>query len=92
MAFAQFEKDFGYLMPFIKRVTEAARAFPDLAAREELSQLVSGEEARWARIADLLAGGSPASKSSTTASATLPQTADTPSFAFTVGSLRKAGP
>ena len=90
MGFEQFEKDFGYLMPFIKKVTDAARAFPDIAAREELSQLVAGEEARWSRIGELLAGGPAPSTSSAAATATT-SAPQPPAFTFTVGSLRNEG-
>jgi hypothetical protein len=52
-----FDKDFGYLMPFLERVARAAGELEDVAAREELSQLLADEKARWARIRELLAGG-----------------------------------
>ena len=56
MAASGFEKDFGYLMPFIEKVAEAANAMGDAAAREELKRLVAGERARWLRIQELLSG------------------------------------
>lgn len=53
-----FEKDLGYLMPFLEKVTAAAEELPDAAARDELRRLMADEKARWARIRDLL-GGAP---------------------------------
>jgi hypothetical protein len=51
-----FEKDFGYLMPFLDKVAAAAGELPDVAAREELSRLVAEEKVRWERIRELLRG------------------------------------
>ncbi|MCP3097585.1 hypothetical protein LZ198_01705 [Myxococcus sp. K15C18031901] len=51
-----FEKDLGYLMPFLDRVAAAASGLPDPAAREELARLMSEEKARWQRIQALLQG------------------------------------
>ena len=56
MAGGEFDKDFGYLMPFLDKVTAAARGLSDPAAREELTQLVGGEKERWTRIRQLLSG------------------------------------
>jgi hypothetical protein len=56
MAANQFEKDFGYLMPFLEKVAEAANTIADPAAREELKRLVAGEQTRWLRIRELLSG------------------------------------
>ncbi len=56
MAGDQFEKDFGYLMPFLDKVAEAANSIQDQAAREEFIRLVGGEKARWTRIRQLLSG------------------------------------
>jgi hypothetical protein len=53
-----FDKDFGYLMPFLDRVSAAAAELSDAAAREELVRLMAEEKARWARIQELL-GGAP---------------------------------
>jgi hypothetical protein len=57
MAASQFDKDFGYLMPFLEKVAEAANTISDPAAREELKRLVAGEQMRWLRIRELLSGG-----------------------------------
>jgi hypothetical protein len=51
-----FEKDIGYLMPFLERVAAAASQLPDVGAREELTRLMAEEKARWARIQELLGG------------------------------------
>jgi len=56
MASGEFDKDFGYLMPFLDRVAAAANALSDPAAREELESLVSGEKERWLQIHKLLSG------------------------------------
>jgi len=56
MAGGEFDKDFGYLMPFLDKVAAAASGLSDPAAREELTQLVGGEKKRWTRIRQLLSG------------------------------------
>jgi hypothetical protein len=53
-----FDRDIGYLMPFLERVSVAASQLPDASAREELTRLMAEEKARWARIQELL-GGAP---------------------------------
>jgi hypothetical protein len=55
-----FDRDFGYLMPFLDKVAAAASELQDPAAREELARLMAEEKARWNRIRELLrgAGGS----------------------------------
>jgi hypothetical protein len=53
-----FDKDFGYLMPFLDKVAVAASELPDAQAREELTRLMAEEKVRWARIRQLLAGAS----------------------------------
>jgi hypothetical protein len=100
MAGGAFDKDFGYLMPFLDKVAAAASAMPDRAARDELTRLMADEKLRWNRIRSLLAGaaGEPAKRAegaATTArpvqSATAEPVAETvvrESFSFTVGSLR----
>jgi hypothetical protein len=57
-----FDRDFGYLMPFLDKVAAAASELQDPAAREELARLMAEEKARWNRIRELLrgAGGSKA--------------------------------
>ena len=52
-----FDRDFGYLMPFLDKVQAAAQRLPS-PAREELSALLSGERERWTRVRALL-GGAP---------------------------------
>lgn len=96
MAESAFDKDFGYLMPFLDRVSASAPTLRDPAAREELARLMAGERERWARIRELLAGA--AGGSPTPAQAALdnppgarsgePQTGATDTHSFTVGSLR----
>lgn len=56
MAAGAFDKDFGYLMPFLGKVAEAANTITDPAAREELKRLVAGEQSKWLRIQQLLSG------------------------------------
>ncbi len=51
-----FEKDLGYLMPFLDKVAAAADELEDPAAREELARLIADEKVRWTRIRQLLAG------------------------------------
>ena len=94
-----FDKDFGYLMPFMDRVAAAAGELKDPAAREELAWLMGEEKARWARIQELL-GGAPGRAASSPAEA-LPMAAaaqasseEAPGavalrLGLTVGSLRR---
>ena len=65
-----FERDFGYLLPFMDKVAAAAANLQDAAAREELTRLMAEEKVRWARIQQLLTGasGRGATPTSTTAS------------------------
>jgi hypothetical protein len=51
-----FDRDFGYLMPFLDKVAAAASELQDPAAREELARLMAEEKARWNRIRELLRG------------------------------------
>jgi hypothetical protein len=51
-----FDRDIGYLMPFLERVAAAAGELPEAGAREELTRLMAEEKARWARIQQLLGG------------------------------------
>lgn len=53
---AGFDRDIGYLMPFLDRVAAAADALPDASARAELARLMAEEKVRWARIQELLGG------------------------------------
>ncbi|MFP2910613.1 hypothetical protein ACLESD_37350, partial [Pyxidicoccus sp. 3LFB2] len=53
-----FERDFGYLLPFLDKVAAAASELPDAAAREELTRLMAEEKVRWQRIQALLGGAS----------------------------------
>lgn len=96
MADGQFDKDFGYLMPFLDKVAAAANNLQETAAREELARLMSDEKTKWARVRQLLSGSEaqqPISSAQTKpAAADLQATAETntarEAFAFTVGSLR----
>ena len=99
MAEGQFDKDFGYLMPFLDKVAAAAPGLADTAAREELMRLVADEKPRWSRIRQLLSGatGQPQKQSAAPAAQTLSSKASSngiPSeppkepLSFTVGSLR----
>ncbi|ABF90650.1 hypothetical protein MXAN_2410 [Myxococcus xanthus DK 1622] len=51
-----FDRDFGYLMPFLDRVAAAASDLEDASARAELTRLMVEEKARWQRIQELLGG------------------------------------
>jgi hypothetical protein len=51
-----FDRDFGYLLPFLDKVAAAASELQDPAAREELARLMADEKARWNRIRELLRG------------------------------------
>jgi hypothetical protein len=86
----QFDKDFGYLMPFLEKIAAAAAATSDTAAKAELTNLIADEKQRWARIRQLLSGApstsSGAGRSDTVSTATEPPR---PRPAFTVGSLRQ---
>jgi hypothetical protein len=52
----RFDRDFGYLMPFLDRVAQAASELEDATAGAELSRLMAEEKRRWARIRELLNG------------------------------------
>ena len=99
MAGGAFEKDFGYLIPFLEKVAAAADTVADAAAREELKRLVAGEQSRWLRIRELLSGGpSTASRQTAMPAAPVAQPSTgipsphgaqpSPPKQFTVGSLR----
>lgn len=95
-----FEKDFGYLMPFLDKIDGAAKALSDPTARAEAIELVTGERERWSRLRELLAGaaGNAQGRSSETAQpapshtgpASAPRSTESRgSFpAFTVGRLK----
>jgi hypothetical protein len=99
----EFDKDFGYLMPFLDKVAGAAASLADPAARAELTQLVADEKAKWARIRELLGGAAGQTTAAPATAVSAPAVAasinkDTPPavaspdgrvpFSFTVGSLR----
>ncbi|WP_375766701.1 hypothetical protein NR798_34155 [Archangium gephyra] len=70
---AGFDRDIGYLMPFLDRVAATADTLPDTAAREELKRLMAEEKERWARIQQLLGGA--AGRTSAPAAARSPSAA-----------------
>jgi hypothetical protein len=98
MADSQFDKDFGYLMPFLDKVAAAAGNLPDQAGRAELAALVADEKQRWTRIRQLLSGATSETAASATRQSPAAGTpvADRPITdtsarqlpSFTVGSLR----
>ncbi|HVG18706.1 MAG TPA: hypothetical protein VNI02_06605 [Blastocatellia bacterium] len=100
MAEGQFDKDFGYLMPFLDKVASATGGIADTAAREELTRLIADEKQRWARIRQLLSGspGQPSKQTGRPAAKPLPRGEGVESgrpaglpgepLSFTVGSLR----
>ena len=51
-----FDRDFGYLMPFLDKVAAAASQLQDPAARAELQRLMAEEKPRWERARELLSG------------------------------------
>lgn len=53
-----FDRDFGYLLPFLDKVAAAASELEDAGARAELTRLMADEKVRWQRIRELLAGAS----------------------------------
>lgn len=99
MADGQFDKDFGYLIPFLDKVAAAAKTLAEPAAREELARLMSDEKTRWARARQLLSGSQgeaiiPSAQSQSKPAMTGGSQAATETttareaFSFTVGSLR----
>ena len=100
MAEGQFDKDFGYLMPFLDKVEAAASSIADPAAREELKRLVADEKPRWTRIRQLLSGAPGLSSNQTMRPAAQhqvvneavrnnkPAEAPREPLSFTVGNLR----
>jgi hypothetical protein len=99
MADGQFDKDFGYLMPFLDKVAAAANNLSETAARDELARLMSDEKTRWARIRQLLSGSQGQAVAPSAQSQSKPEptggsqaATETPipreAFSFTVGSLR----
>jgi hypothetical protein len=99
----EFDKDFGYLMPFLDKVAGVAASLADPAARAELTKLIVDEKAKWARIRELLGGAAgqataaPATSSNAASSnKDNPQAAASSAarepFNFTVGSLRPKRP
>jgi hypothetical protein len=89
MAEGAFDKDFGYLVPFLDKVAASASTLSDPAAREELARLMVGEKQRWLRIRELLAGAAGKSADGkSTVPAPEPAASPRPSSVFTVGSLR----
>jgi hypothetical protein len=100
MAGGQFDKDFGYLMPFLDKVASAASGIADASAREELMRLVADEKPRWTRIRQLLSGAQAQSEARPEAPAAELRTSKSNSrgstrtvgpkepLSFTVGSLR----
>ena len=92
MAITEFEKDFGYLMPFLDKIAAAASTLPDQAARGELVQLITDEKRRWARIRQLLSGKTSTGESkpiATAAAGEAPSASAKLQPSFTVGSLRQ---
>ena len=90
-----FERDFGYLFPFLDKLVAAARAMPAGAARTRLEQLLSEERARFEEIRALFSGKAPTVTAKATpakpapASATAAQSPQPPENGLTVGSLRR---
>ena len=93
----EFDKDFGYLMPFLDKIGEAARSLSNPTARQELGELVAGEKVRWARIRQLLANPQAAAKPPSAAPSTAKAESEAPLAEkpalpqFTVGSLKGRG-
>ncbi len=94
-----FDKDFGYLMPFLDKVAAAAGELANAAAREELTRLIAEEKVRWERVRELLRGaegGTSVSRSLSEAPALARASGDginrvAPGMAgLTVGSLKQS--
>lgn len=64
-----FDRDFGYLLPFLDKVAAAASELQDTAAREELARLMADEKARWNRIREILRGAAGSTAAPPTGSA-----------------------
>lgn len=79
-----FDRDFGYLLPFLDKVTAAASQLPDAAARSELQRLMAEEKQRWTRIRELLSGAVPTGPMPRPAA----RVEAAPAPALTVGSLK----
>lgn len=95
MAVGEFDKDFGYLMPFLDKVISSADSISDSAARQELTALIAGEKSRWLRIRQLLSGnaGGPQVKRRqpdihSNESIQASESPTRPEWQFTVGSLK----
>ena len=90
----QFDKDFGYLMPFIDKIAAASSGLADPAARAELSSLVANEKQRWERIRQLLSGASGKAANASSGESANSSAQGSPAvrplerLTFTVGSLR----
>jgi hypothetical protein len=97
-----FEKDFGYLMPFLDKIAAAGGSISDPALRQEFAGLVSGQKERWIRIRELLSGAATVSSEknektvqanssanqNASPTATASEQPARENFQFTVGSLR----
>ena len=75
-----FDRDFGYLLPFLDKLDAHARSLPGPAG-DELRRLIAEEKPRWARIRGLLEGQPAAPAPARPPAAPL-------ASGFTVGSLR----
>jgi hypothetical protein len=86
-----FERDFGYLLPFMDKVAAAASTLPDPAARAELQRLMAEEKQRWARVRQLLSGAqgrtAPAPEAAAASRPGAPRPLQ-PGAQLTVGSLK----
>jgi hypothetical protein len=97
----EFDKDFGYLLPFLDKIAQAADSLSNSAAGKELRELVSGEKARWIRIRELLnsptkaavPAGAASTRPGTATSAPAPAPSDGRPAPpqFTVGRLKGLG-
>ena len=96
----QFDKDFGYLLPFLDKIAQAADSLSNPAASKELRDLVSGEKARWVRIRELLesptkvsgsTAGAPPGPAASVGPARAPEPERPAPPQFTVGRLKGLG-
>lgn len=92
MAIPNFDRDFGYLAPFLDKVAAAASDLPDASAREELGRLMAEEKVRWERIRELLQGAPGPRGAASQSSRAGPTTAASPLARVSADEVNRAAP